>query len=133
MNTVNPFHRIRSQARFWIAALLLPLPAPLWAAELVMVESPGCHYCTSWKRDLGPIYPKTAAGQYAPLRMIDIDDPQPADIRFARKVVFTPTFVLLQDGRELGRIEGYPGEDFFWGLLEKLLREQTDYATPNGT
>jgi hypothetical protein len=36
-------------------------------------------------------------------------------------VRFTPTFVLVQDGRELGRIEGYPGEDFFWGLLERLM------------
>ena len=34
---------------------------------------------------------------------------------------FTPTFVLVDDGREIGRIEGYPGEDFFWGLLERLL------------
>jgi hypothetical protein len=46
---------------------------------------------------------------------------------FARPVVFTPTFVLVEDGQELARIEGYPGEDFFWGLLARMLEEHTDY------
>ena len=34
---------------------------------------------------------------------------------------FSPTFVLTDGGREIGRIEGYPGEDFFWGLLEAMM------------
>ncbi len=38
-------------------------------------------------------------------------------------MLFTPTFVLFDDGREIGRIEGYPGEDFFWGLLQNLVPE----------
>jgi hypothetical protein len=29
--------------------------------------------------------------------------------------------VLVDEGRELGRIEGYAGEEFFWFLLAKLL------------
>jgi hypothetical protein len=37
--------------------------------------------------------------------------------------VFTPTFVLVEDGTEAGRIEGYPGEDFFWPLLAKLIAQ----------
>jgi hypothetical protein len=40
---------------------------------------------------------------------------------FARALTFTPTFVLMVDGIEVSRIEGYPGEDFFWGLLERML------------
>jgi hypothetical protein len=28
----------------------------------------------------------------------------------------------VDEGREIGRIEGYPGADFFWGLLERLLQ-----------
>jgi len=38
-----------------------------------------------------------------------------------RSVHFTPTFILVDDGREVGRIEGYPGEDFFWGLLGMMF------------
>ena len=36
-------------------------------------------------------------------------------------VRYTPTFVVVEDGKEKARIEGYPGEFFFWGVLEKLL------------
>lgn len=37
--------------------------------------------------------------------------------------MYTPTFILLEDGQEVGRIEGYPGEGFFWGLLGKMLEK----------
>ena len=40
-------------------------------------------------------------------------------------VRYTPTFVLMRDGREVGRITGYPGEAHFWGLLGELVRRQT--------
>ncbi len=109
--------------------LLLPLvfAGPLTAGELVMVEQQGCAYCITWKREIGPIYPKTDEGIFAPLRMIDIDDPVPADLTFARKVVYTPTFILIENGTEVARIEGYPGEDFFWGLLGMMLKTKTSY------
>ena len=42
---------------------------------------------------------------------------------FKRRVLFTPTFILVKDGQEMGRIEGYPGQDFFWGLLEMMLKD----------
>ncbi len=121
--------------RLAIAATLLAsaVASPLWAAELFMVETPGCHYCIQWKEEIGPIYPKTAAGKFAPLQQIDIDDPLPDGLSFARKVVYTPTFVLVEEGQEIGRIEGYPGEDFFWGLLEMMLKAKTEFATESGT
>ncbi len=36
-------------------------------------------------------------------------------------ILYTPTFVLVAGGREIGRIEGYAGEHFFWGQLERLV------------
>ena len=30
-------------------------------------------------------------------------------------------FVLIDQGREIGRIRGYPGDTFFWGLLANLI------------
>jgi hypothetical protein len=35
----------------------------------------------------------------------------------------TPQFVLVANGREIGRIRGYPGEDHFWGLLGVLIKK----------
>lgn len=112
---------------FFAPALWLSFAPMAQAVELVMVERQGCHYCIEWKAEIGPIYPKTAEGAYAPLRIVDIDDAPPEGMEFARRILFTPTFVLVEDGQELARIEGYPGEDFFWGLLTMMLKDNTDF------
>jgi hypothetical protein len=39
-------------------------------------------------------------------------------------VTMAPTFVLVDNGREVGRIVGYPGADFFYGLLGELLKKR---------
>lgn len=102
------------------------------AADLIMVEEPGCVWCAQWNRDLGAIYPKTPEGKFAPLQRVQIRDTRKdtLGITLSRPVSFTPTFLLVEDGAEIGRIEGYPGEDFFWGLLEQMLISKTDYARP---
>lgn len=113
-----------------LATLALGLPArPAAATELVMVEQVGCQYCARWNEEIAPIYPKTPEGSYAPLRRVDLHGPELAELGLDRRVVFTPTFVLIdENGREMARLEGYPGEDFFWGLLTKMLHERTDFA-----
>ncbi len=98
-----------------------------------MVEEHGCLWCARWNRDISGIYPKTPEGAAAPLRRIDIRQPLPEDLEFARKPVYTPTFVLFSDGHEVGRIEGYPGEDFFWGLLGMMLKANTDFEMPEAS
>lgn len=86
-----------------------------------MFRRAGCTWCQTWDRAIGPAYPRTEAGARAPVRMVDLDrDPAPA-VTLARPVRYTPTFVLVEGDREVGRIEGYPGEDFFWGLLDRLI------------
>lgn len=115
----------------YLAAVFLATQS--FAVELLMVERTGCHYCEEWLEKIGPIYPKTSEGAFAPLRMVNIDDAKPEDVTYARPVVFTPTFILLDDGQELARIEGYPGEDFFWGLLNAMLSKHTGFADAAST
>lgn len=106
---------------FALAALggLAAVPAP--AAELVMFEREGCAWCARWDREIGPVYPKTPEGAAAPLRRINLDRTAATEPGLRAPVRFTPTFVLLDNGREIARITGYMGEDAFWGLLGKYL------------
>jgi len=107
-----------------LLALITALFAhPAVAAELIMVEQTGCVYCEIWNDEISPIYPKTAEGKTAPLRRIDLFEKLPGDLTFARSVHFTPTFILVENGHELARIEGYPGEDFFWWVLSEMMRK----------
>lgn len=113
--------------RFSVLALLLPLAlmlpaaAPAAAAELVMLERPGCVWCAQFNAEIAPAYPRTEEGRRAPLRRVDLTAPWPADLAGITSEQFTPTFILVEDGKELGRIRGYPGNEFFWYLLGEML------------
>ena len=97
--------------------------ATVRAAELVMFEQAGCVWCETFDREIAPIYPKTTEGQRAPLRHVNIDQSLPPDLSFIVIERITPLFVLVANGREIGRIRGYPGEDHFWGLLGVLIKK----------
>ena len=100
------------------AANLVPLKAR--AAELLMFESRGCVYCLRWDRAVGAIYDKTEEAKTLPLRRIDIDTQTADDVKLKSPVRYTPTFVVVDNGREVGRIEGFNSDDQFWGLLDQL-------------
>lgn len=107
--------------RLLFVLLVLATGVPAAAAELIMFEAAGCPYCARWNREIAPIYPKTEEGKRAPLRRVDIAAPRPADLVGIANVVYTPTFVLLEDGKEIGRIVGYSGDEIFWSLLTELF------------
>ncbi|WP_281927532.1 hypothetical protein [Roseibium album] len=101
-----------------LMVLLLALTPVAAGADtyLLMAEEEGCYWCGKWDEEIAHIYPKTAEGKTAPLRRFELHGKTP-DVAFEKSIHFTPTFILVQNGVEVGRIEGYPGEDFFWGLL----------------
>jgi thioredoxin-related protein len=88
-----------------------------------MFTQPGCPWCEKFDREIAPAYAKTTEGKRAPLRRVDIGKPQPGDIAFILRERFTPVFVLIDNGREIGRIRGYPGDAFFYGLLANLIAQ----------
>ena len=96
-------------------------PAAAGELRLLMFHQPGCHYCLKWEEEIGPIYPVTTEAELAPLTRIGLRETLPEGITLARPAALTPTFVLLEDGHEVGRLEGYPGEDFFWFLIDELI------------
>ena len=107
-----------------VAIALLAAVVPACAAEfveLVMYRRAGCPYCAAWDREIGPIYPKTEVGKKVPLRHVHLDRGRDNSVALKSPIRFTPTFIVVEDGREKARIEGYSGEFFFWGILEKLL------------
>ena len=115
------------RARSHVAALALALfasagaMAAARAAELVMMEQAGCAWCARFNAEIAPAYPNTDEGRLAPLRRVDIHAPWPDDLAAIRPEHFTPTFVLVENGREIDRLRGYPGDEFFWSLLDGML------------
>ena len=106
-----------------IAAIFLALPSGARATELVMFEQAGCVWCEAFDSEIGSIYGKTADGLRAPLRRVDITQVPPADLAFIQIERLTPLFVLVDNGREIGRIRGYGGRDMFWTQLYMLMQK----------
>lgn len=91
------------------------------AAELVMFAPRGaCAPCAGFERDIGESYAGSALGRALPLRKVEAEAERPADLRSIANIRQMPTFVVVDQGSEIGRIVGYPGEATFLKLLTDL-------------
>jgi thiol-disulfide isomerase/thioredoxin len=107
----------------FLALIFLFGPMGAHSAELLMIEEPGCVYCARFNRDIGPAYPNTNEGKQAPLRRLQLADPWPDALADVRKTTLTPTFILVDNGKEVDRLVGYPGDEHFWFLLGQMLEK----------
>ncbi|HJQ56904.1 MAG TPA: thioredoxin family protein [Vineibacter sp.] len=114
-----------------LAAVGVPQAGGAVAGELVMFQSRSCAWCAAWELEVGTVYEKTDEARTLTLRRVDADRDRTGGIKLAAPVEFTPTFVIVACGRELGRIAGYPGEDHFWGLLgTEIARHRAGLVAP---
>jgi thioredoxin-related protein len=118
----------RTAAGLIVLAGLALAAASAQAAELLLLERPGCVWCARWESEIGEVYARTAEGRRAPLRRVDITAGWPADLAAIRPDRFTPTFVLVDEGEEVARLHGYAGDEFFWFLLDEMLDKLPERA-----
>lgn len=118
-------------AASWMLALLLVSAHGQARAQsqvrLIMVMETGCRFCMAWERDIGAGYASTPEGRFAPLVRVKKDA---SEIAGLQPVIYTPTFIVMQDGREVGRVTGYPGKDYFWPELDEILSPLGFVAAP---
>ena len=121
--------KIVSMARIILIAVLLLIVSPINAAEknglfrLVYVFSDHCVFCKAWERDVERLYGDTEYAKKAPLYKIDISLFSEHFTDVAKNVSVTPTFILMSENDEIGRIVGYQNSDmFFWALSKYIPR-----------
>jgi protein-disulfide isomerase len=118
----------------FLFGVLFTVAAQAQAGELVYFNSPTCGVCERWNEEIGVIYDKTDEAKRLPLRPINIHDDKPIDLSFIKGVTYTPTFVMVEDGREVGRIVGYIADYFFWEQVSNLIKKADDQkGTKKGT
>ena len=103
--------------------LIVGAAASVSAAELVMIDSRACSYCAKFKREIMPGYAGTPAGLVAPLRLVSPLRKWPADLRGVKQTPFAPVFILVDNGREVGRFFGYASAQTFWAKLNPLISD----------
>lgn len=102
-------------------AFATPMPAD--AAELIMVDARACTYCQKFAREMDDVYAASPAGMSAPIRRVSPFKRWPADLAGVRPAPYTPVFILVDGGREVGRFAGYKSPEWFWSKLNPLLAQ----------
>lgn len=113
---------------------------PTTPTTLIMFHNPSCPYCNRFLNEVclttkeDEIRNTKCPGyfsEYSPI-LIVTKNTMPDWITRAvqngkiRPIIYTPTFVLWNGEREVGRIIGYGGEDWFNKRLEKLIIEDLE-------
>ena len=121
-----------------IGATSMPLYAALdpeardGSPMLIYVYSPECGACRQFDGEVGAIYPKTNESLALPMERVLIDDWQAKRHQLVEcasaAVIGTPTFLQIQNCRELDRITGYSDEELFWlghrRMMNRIESEQ---------
>lgn len=89
--------------------------------ELIVVEAPGCTYCTVFRRDVLPSYQASERARSVPVRFIDVNDLAVAQLGLGSPINIVPTFVVIKNNKEIGRIPGYVGPENFYHTINYLL------------
>jgi len=119
----------RHTGRLFISLVLLCLSHQANATVLIMVEQDDCPFCDRFNDEIGPVYAKTDEGKRAPLVRLDLYEPWPETYNAIEKAPVarvTPMFILVHDGKEIDRLYGYDGDEFFWFLLGEMLEKLPD-------
>lgn len=89
--------------------------------QLVVMEAPGCIYCSLFRRDVLPSYQASQRAKDIPVRFVDVNDIATAKLDLDASVDIVPTFVLVQNNKEVGRIPGYVGPETFFHSINFLM------------
>ena len=87
------------------------------------MTSDHCSYCQAWELDVGAVYDKSPYAPTLPLTRVDIGSKKLGDVTFQKPVVGTPTFLIIHNGQEIDRQNGYIGAEMFWWWLSEYAAE----------
>lgn len=90
-------------------------------SEVVVFEIGGCRYCTAFRDNLGARYLASTTNAVAPLRYVDVGKLDASAFQLRSEITTVPTIVLLQDGKEVDRVEGYPVSEALFGMVKSRV------------
>lgn len=104
------------------AALDIEAAAPKAAGlQLIVMEAPGCAYCDLFRRDVLPSFAASERAKNLPVRFLDVNDLELANLDLQTDIEIVPTFVLVRNNKEVGRIPGYVAPATFFRSISHLL------------
>lgn len=97
--------------------------------RLFMFEIADCAACDRFHTETLQDYWGSEASRTLPLTIVDLNALGTAAQPLRYPVDTVPTFVVMQDGREIARLAGYPGREAFEASIAAVLAAQQPTAT----
>jgi thioredoxin-related protein len=92
--------------------------------ELLVVEIDNCIYCGLFRREVALVYKSSVRARAVPMRFVNINAPDVDRLILESPIDSVPTVLVVENGREVGRIAGYVGPEIFFHSLQLLLPDQ---------
>jgi len=91
--------------------------------EVVVFEAQDCVQCLLFRRDVIAPYFGSNRGSVLPMQVVDYDALGTAGRALNRPIVTLPTSVIMNNGREIGRVTGNPGAGRFMLLIDSVIAD----------
>ena len=88
--------------------------------HLIMFTSEDCPACQAWEREIGSVYKKSDYQVDFPLTRVNFSAGAPRWLVINEPLRGTPTFVIIENGQEIGRIKGFTDPEMFWWQLSSF-------------
>lgn len=94
--------------------------------KLLYFYSDTCAYCKAWENEIANIYLKTEFEDEFKLSFINFfSNVELEKYGISKTVKVTPTFIFVKDKTEVGRIEGYNGQELFWWQVDEIIKSDS--------
>jgi hypothetical protein len=112
----------RSSRRFLFAlALGMAALTETQAATLIVIDQADCLASVRFRREIVPQYSGKNIDSVASMKRVTVHRRWPKELSGIKPPRYTPYFILVEDGAEVGRFGGYSRPAAFWRKLDRLL------------
>jgi thioredoxin-like negative regulator of GroEL len=103
---------------------LAPVVGTSVTQEIVVFEAENCTYCSAFRSQILPNYRQSPRNVELPVRFVDVNATGVDKMKLIAPIQMVPTVVMMKNGQEVDRIQGYTGPELFHQLVTKMLQAE---------
>ena len=96
--------------------------------ELIMFETSLCNHCVVFDAEVTKLYKSHSLAKTAPMVKVNMDEVGTGRYHLNKPIQMVPTFVVMKNGKEIGRISGMVNKFSFLAFVRDKLYPTTKIA-----
>ncbi len=96
--------------------------------ELIMFKTSICNHCAVFDQDVAELYKSHSLAKKAPWVNVNLDDAGTGKYHLSKPIEMVPTFVIMKNGKEIGRLPGVIDKFMFLAFVRDKVYPTTKIA-----